>query len=55
MQAAAEVIRATDGAGIVARLPPDLPEPDAEALPEEVDADDEAEPTLAGWPLRSSR
>ncbi len=49
MQAAAEVIRAADGAGIVARLPPELPEvSDGEAELEDGDAVDEPEPTLAG-------
>ncbi|MBZ0234736.1 MAG: hypothetical protein K8M05_20565 [Deltaproteobacteria bacterium] len=48
MQAAAEVIRAADGAGIVSRLPPPPTEPDGEELLEGEELDVDQEPTLAG-------
>ena len=48
MQAAAEVIRAADGAGIVSRLPPPSPEPDGEELPDDQELEGDEEPTLAG-------
>src|SRR5204863_2301733 len=50
MQAAAEVIRAADGAGIVARLPLPMPEvEEVEEIIEEEEVEDEApsEPTFA--------
>jgi hypothetical protein len=46
MQAAAEVIRAADGAGIVARQPLELPI--EEELPEDDEEEGEGEPTFAG-------
>jgi hypothetical protein len=47
MQAAAEVIRAADGAGIVARQPLELPANDDQVDGEEDDDEEETEPTFA--------
>ncbi|MCB9564205.1 MAG: hypothetical protein H6708_27760 [Kofleriaceae bacterium] len=48
MQAAAEVIRAADGAGIVARLPPVAAEADVELELGDDEPEEPQEPTLAG-------